>query len=341
MYRVIRVIPEKGEEFREKAIIGGFLDPTRKIRTIKEGRFLEIPVTELAGESVEDCPVFEQENPEFIEKPGSLKEHLRDSFSEIELETLPSGWQILGDIIIINIPELLEDKKLEIAKALLWMHPKCRSVVNDSGIEGQLRKPKRELLVGSSTETIHKENGCRFKHDVRKVMYSKGNLKERQRMSGFGAGETVLDMFAGIGYFSIPMAVHSSPDRIIAIELNPEAFFYLKENMRLNRVDDIIVPICGDCSKLAPEGIADRVLMGYVGTTHLYLEQAIKALKKSGGILHYHETVPEKLSRIRPQDRVRKAASCLGRKTEILGTHNIKKYSPGVIHVVVDARIFE
>jgi tRNA wybutosine-synthesizing protein 2 len=343
MYRVIRVPLKKGEELREKAIIGGFLDPTRKIRTIstEEGRFLEIPVTEFAGETVEDCPVFERENPEFAEKPGSLEEHLKDSFSEIELESLPSGWQILGDIIIVSIPDSLENKKFEIAKALLLMHPKCRSVVRDSGIEGQFRKPKRELLIGSSTETVHKEHGCFFKQDVRKVMYSKGNLHERQRMSRLGAGETVLDMFAGIGYFSIPMAVHSMPDKIIAIEINPEAFFYLKENMRLNRVEDIIVPICGDCSKIAPEGIADRVIMGYVGTTHLYLEQAIKALKKRGGILHYHETVPEKLSGSRPQERVRKAASALGKKIEILGTRNIKKYSPGVVHVVVDARIFE
>ena len=137
-------------------------------------------------------------------------------------------------------------------------------------------------------------------------------------------------MFAGIGYFSIPMAVHSRPKKIIGIEINPESFAYLKENIGLNKVEEIFVPICGDCSKAAPEGTADRVLMGYVGTTHHYLEPAIKALKKSGGILHYHETVPEHLARIR-----------LGRKVEILETRRIKKYSPGILHVVVDARIFE
>ncbi len=65
--------------------------------------------------------------------------------------------------------------------------------------------------------------------------------------------------------------------------------------------------------------------MGYVGTTHYYLEPAIKALKKSGGILHYHETVPESLARIRPQERIEKAACALGKKVEILETHRIKK----------------
>ena len=221
------------------------------------------------------------------------------------------------------------------------MYPKCKSVVRDLGIEGQFRQPKRELLLGTSTETIHREHGCLFKQDVTKVMYSKGNLDERKRMSKLGQGEVVVDMFAGIGYFSIPMAVHAQPEKIYSIEINPESFAYLKENIRLNRVEDIIFPVNGDCAKVAPEEEADRVLMGYVRTTHHYLLPAIKALKKSGGILHYHETVPEKLAEERPAARIREAAETLGKKVEILGLRRIKKYSPGVLHVVVDARIFE
>lgn len=343
MYGVIRVPQKKGEEIREKAVNEKFLDTARKIRKLQtvNGTLLEIPVTEVAGGKIEDFPVIEQENPEFLKKPNSLKESLKGFLSETELASVPSGWQILGDIIIVGIPEILEDKKMRIAEALLSMYPRCRTVVRDFGIEGQFRQPKRELLLGSKTETIHKEHGCFFKQDVTKVMYSKGNLEERKRMSKLGKGEIVVDMFAGIGYFSIPMAVHSRPKKIISIEINPESFVYLKENIKLNKVEEIFVPICGDCSKFAPEGTADRVLMGYVGTTHYYLEPAIKSLKKSGGILHYHETVPESLARTRPQERIEKAACTLGKKVEILETHIIKKYSPGVLHVVVDARIFE
>jgi len=343
MYRIIRIPPDKGEEIRKKAVSGKFFDTTRKIRKIrtKEGNLLEIPVTEVAGEKVGDFPVVEQKDPEFLQKTFSLKEYFKNFFSEAELVYLPSGWQILGDIIIVSIQEVLEDKKIRIAEALLSMHSKCKSVVRDFGIEGQFRQPKRELLLGSGTETIHKEHGCFFKQDVTKVMYSKGNLEERKRMSRLGKGEVVVDMFAGIGYFSIPMAVHSRPRKIISIEINPESFAYLKENTRLNRVEEIITPICEDCSKFTPEGTADRVLMGYVGTTHYYLEPAIKALKNSGGILHYHETVPENLAKTRPQERIKKAAESLGKKVEILETRRIKKYSPGVLHVVVDARVFE
>jgi len=343
MYRTIRVPLEKGEEARLEVITADLLDDTRKIRKLQteEGTFLEIPVTEAAGEKVGDFPVTEQENPEFLEKTGSLKEYLKDLLSEAELSCVPSGWHILGDIVIVSIPESLENKKVQIAEALLAMHPKCRSVVRDFGIEGQFRQPIRELLLGTSTETIHKEHGCFFKQDVTKVMYSKGNLDERKRMSKLGQGEVVVDMFAGIGYFSIPMAVHAQPKKIISIEINPESFAYLKENVRLNHVEDIITPVLGDCSQAAPEGEADRVIMGYVGTTHHYLEQAIKALKKSGGVLHYHETVPENLSRTRPEERIKKASGRLVKKVEILATRRIKKYSPGVLHVVVDARIFE
>ncbi|MDD3247242.1 MAG: class I SAM-dependent methyltransferase family protein [Methanosarcina sp.] len=343
MYRTIRVPLEKGEEARREVITADLFDDTRKIRKLQteKGTFLEIPVTEAAGEKIGHFPVTEQENPEFREKTWALKEYLKDSFSEAELARVPSGWQVLGDIVIISIPESLNEKKLLIARALLSMYPKCRSVVRDFGIEGQFRQPIRELLLGTSTETVHKEHGCFFKQDVTKVMYSKGNLDERKRMSKLGQGEFVVDMFAGIGYFSIPMAVHAQPKKIISIEINPESFAYLKENVRLNHVEDIITPVLGDCSQAAPEGEADRVIMGYVGTTHHYLEQAIKALKKSGGVLHYHETVPENLARARPEERITKAAGRLGKKVEILATRRIKKYSPGVLHVVVDARIFE
>lgn len=342
MHKIIRIPPEKGEEIREKTIAGKFLDTTRKIRKLQteEGVFLEIPVTEAAGKKVGNFLVIEQVDPEFLKPSISLKEYLKGSLSETELSRVPSGWQILGDIIIVNIPAALESKKTQIAEALLSMYPKCKSVVRDLGIEGQFRQPKRELLLGTSTETIHKEHGCLFKQDVTKVMYSKGNLEERKRMSRLGKGEVVLDMFAGIGYFSIPMAVHSRPKKIISIEINPESFSYLKENIWLNHVEDIITPVLGDCSQAAPEGEADRVIMGYVAITHHYLEPAIRALKKNGGTLHYHETVHENLAWTRPEERIKRAAEKLGKKAEVLETRRIKKYSPGVLHVVIDVKIF-
>lgn len=253
-----------------------------------------------------------------------------------EKELLPAGWRILGDIIIIALRKELENRKAEIGKALLSFYPRCSTVLLDRGITGQVRKPDREIIAGERTETVHKENCCLFKLDAMRIMYSQGNLAEKKRMSKLGRGETIVDMFAGIGYFSIPMAVHSKPRKIFAIEINPVAFGYLKENIKLNKVDEIIEPVPGDCAVVTPIGIADRVIMGYLNA-HEYLEQGIRALLP-GGIIHYHEAVPEAIEH-RPVKRVMESAEKQKRTANIIGVRRVKKYSPGVWHVVVDVKV--
>ncbi len=327
--KAVRVREEEAETVRQKLLSGGALDGSRKL--IRKGGFIEIPVTDLAIE----FNVIEQEEPEFYIPKKTLCSIL--NIPENEKKLLPSGWQLLGDIIIITLREELELRKYDIAQALLSMYPGCRTVLLDRGISGQMRQPEREIIAGEKTETIHRENGCQFKLDTMRIMYSQGNLAERKRMSRHGKGEVVVDMFAGIGYFSIPMAVHSKPDKIFAIEINPVSSGYLRENIRLNRVENIIETVEGDCSLVTPRGIADRVIMGYLDA-HQYIEHGIRALVP-GGILHFHEAVPEAVEQ-RPVERIVEAAGKLGRGAEIIETRRIKKYSPGVWHVVVDAKIF-
>ena len=142
-------------------------------------------------------------------------------------------------------------------------------------------------------------------------------------------------MFAVIGYFSIPIGVHANAKEVISIEINPNSYEFLCENIKLNKLDNI-TPVLGDCMVETPKYKADRIIMGYVKTTHHYLKAAIDSLN-DGGILHYHETVPEKLMRTRPIERI--IAQAGGRDVELLKINKIKKYAPGVEHVVVDARI--
>ena len=344
MVKAVIVPIDKAEKLRSDLQKKGLLDLGRKIRTIKTGEkdedeintFLEIPVTS----EIEGMETLEQQNPEYYRKNMSLRERIESELQEEYSGPIPSGWQILGNIIIVSIDERSNAIKKLIAKKLLEIYPQCNTVVQDMGIEGQFRKPKRELLIGSQTETINKENSCLFKLDVTKVMFSKGNLYEKKLMSNIGSNEVIVDMFAGIGYFSIPIAVHAKPQKIYSIELNPESYAYLVENIKLNKVADIIESRNGDCSQVTPKAVADRVLMGYVGTTHHYLKQGIQALKASGGMLHYHETTPEKLIFERPIDRIKDAAMKEGKKVEIKGCRKVKKYSPGIWHVVVDAWIY-
>lgn len=236
----------------------------------------------------------------------------------------------IGDILILDKNALNEDFE-DLSK-----RHNVKTIMMIDHIQGTKREPVYKILYGSETETIHKENGCLFKLDLADVMWSKGNNNERLRIAKLVKdNETVIDMFAGIGYFSIPISVHSNAKEVISIEINPNSYRFLCDNVKLNKLDNI-TPILGDCMVETPKFKADRIVMGYVKTTHHYLKVAIGSLNE-GGILHYHETVPEKLMNTRPIERI--IAQAGDRDVELLKINKIKKYAPGVEHVVIDARI--
>ncbi len=236
----------------------------------------------------------------------------------------------IGDILILDNSHPKED-----FESLSKRHH-VKTIMKIDHIQGTKREPVYKILYGSETETIHKENGCLFKLDLAKVMWSKGNNNEGLRIAKLVEDdETVIDMFAGIGYFSIPIGVHANAKEVVSIEINPNSYEFLCENIKLNKLDNV-TPVLGDCKIETPKFKADRIIMGYVKTTHHYLKVAIDSLNE-GGILHYHETVPEKLMDTRPLDRIISQAG--GRDVELLKINKIKKYAPGVEHVVVDARI--
>lgn len=254
-------------------------------------------------------------------------------------------WKKIGKILIID--ENLENSYSGRFEVLLNKH-NVNTIAKIEGIHGKMRKPSIKILAGSkSSETIHKENDCLFKLDISKVMWSKGNTTERMRIANIvQENEVVLDMFAGIGYFSIPIAKKASPKKIYSIEINPDSYYYLEENIKLNKINeksnknlgyDVMIPILGDSNEIAKNLSVDRIIMGYVKTTHEFLDSAVKCLKKEG-IIHYHETVPEKLMFDRPINRINTSAN--NREFEILNNRIIKRYSPGVVHTVVDVKIY-
>ena len=237
----------------------------------------------------------------------------------------------IGDILILDSSYTGNDFEE------LSLKHNVKTIMKIDHIQGTKREPVYKILYGAETETVNKENGCLFKLDLSKVMWSKGNNNERLRIAKLVEdGERVIDMFAGIGYFSIPIGVHANACEVISIEINPNSYHFLCENIKLNKLDNI-TPILGDCKDITPNYNADRIIMGYVKTTHHYLKVAIDSLNE-GGILHYHETVPEKLMNTRPIERIMSEAD--GREVELLKINKIKKYAPGVEHVVVDARIY-
>jgi tRNA wybutosine-synthesizing protein 2 len=277
-----------------------------------------------------------------IEAPfNQIKKSLSKDIPSELICYLPDKWEKIGDVLTIKLNRNLKKYQEKICeKYAEILH--CKTILNDvGGISGTYREPKVEIICGSkNTETIHLENGVRYKLDPQKIMFSSGNMDERIRMANISIkNETVVDLFAGIGYFTLPIAVYGKPKKIFACEINPVAYNYLCENIVLNHVTSVVKPLLGDNRITAPKNTADRVIMGYINDTYRFLPIAINCLRNHIGIIHYHdvypdEALPDKLWKI-----IQEVAEKYGRKSDLLTYKYIKSYAPGVSHVVFDIKI--
>ena len=274
---------------------------------------------------------------------NKIKENLSREIPSDIIDNIPNKWEKVGDVAIIKLNNDFEKYKNIIGKTYAEVLS-CKTVLNDKGgISGELREPDVEVIYGlNQTETIHKENGVRYKLDPQKVMFSSGNMDERIRISTVSnKDEIIVDLFSGIGYFTLPIAVHSKPKKIFACEKNKIAFDYLTKNMALNNVNSIVEPLFGDNREIAPENIADRVIMGYIGGTEDFLTIAIRSLKNVKGTIHFHEKYPEKIVPDDPMKKIEKVADDFNRKAKLLQYRQVKSYAPGISHYVFDISVGE
>ena len=267
------------------------------------------------------------------------------SIPGLNADCLPKRWERIGDVVLIRIPSDLAPRKEEVGR-LYREALSARTVVEDlTNVHGPWRVPEVRWLAGGGTETIHVENGVRFKLDVAYVMFSSGNNVERMRMAlSVRPGEVIVDLFAGIGYFAVPIAVHSRATRIVACEVNRAAFGYLLENIRLNRAG-AVAPVFGDCRETAPRGVADRVILGHF-EAEKYLDTALKAAKDRA-VLHVHGLHRSLEARrgtpaLAEVPLARSLATAAGRQGfEVLRMtpRFLKWYGPHRLHFVLDAEI--
>lgn len=186
----------------------------------------------------------------------SLRDAMRGIIEEPLLQMVPKRFDYIGDVAIISIPPELEAYKETIASKLLSMRGNTRAVLNKvSKLEGEHRVADFELLLGESTETIHRENGYSYKLDVKKVFFNPRLYSERGRIaSKITSGESILIPFAGVGPFVLPAAGKGA--KVYAVEINPDACVRLRENIRINRLEGQITVIQEDFEKLfQPEKI--------------------------------------------------------------------------------------
>lgn len=336
--RVLRVAREAAEEARLFLREIGAVDRTKRI-VEREGAVLipllhtDVELPELPGEimDVPSIPLREDQ-----ETPFSMIARSLDIPAPAK-ERLPRRWELIGDVLVLKLDSSLREYDGDVAEAYACVLG-AKTVLEDvGGISGEHREPNLRLILGNDTTTVHKENGVLFKLDVMKVMFSSGNIHERVRMARIcRPGETVVDMFAGIGYFSIPIAVHSEPGKVYACEINPTAYGYLEENIRLNRVIGV-EPLLGDCLDVAPEGVADRVVMGHLWGKE-YLGKAARVVGEKG-FIHYHEACHKDELPRGPLETVRRGVEKENRRMIRATLRKIKSYSPNVDHIVVDAEI--
>lgn len=268
------------------------------------------------------------------------QERIRERLSEYpELAgRVPERWEYVGDIVIVRMDEECLAHSDIIGRAyaeVLGAKTVCADI---RGVSGEFRQPSMRIIYGTDTESVRLENGIRYGFDVTKVMFASGNTDERMRMRRLDCtGETVVDMFAGIGYFTLPLAKFSGARRVFACEKNPESYQFLLRNIRDNEVSDIVIPMLGDNRDIPGRAFADRILMGYVQTTSKFLPTALRMIRP-GGMIHYHDTfyVSEYERRV---EEVFSAACGDSFDYEILGIREVKSFAPSVSHYVADVRI--
>lgn len=235
------------------------------------------------------------------------------------------GYQMIGDIAVVHgnrpTPE-------EISGILAWKNP--RGILWVSAYTGIKRIPSTELLSGSCGEVVHREAGISYRLDPSQVMFAQGNREEKMRIARLirdsDGNERVADMFAGIGYFTLPAAKAGAT--VHALEINPVSFGYLTRNIRENRVAENVQAECGDCRTLLC-GEYDRIIMGHFDAPAMLTEAFQHA--HAGTVIHLHRLSD---NRVDVQELAGEAGFRVSTQTRC-----VKKYSPGVAHNVEDVTL--
>jgi tRNA wybutosine-synthesizing protein 2 len=282
-----------------------------------------------------------EEGPAYTMERRSPQELIAASFSDLPdylVKCLPMKWEYIGSIAIIRLDSELRPYRERIGRTYAEILGADTICADLCGVSGELRRPSMEVLYGDNTESVRLENGIRYDLDVTKVMFASGNTDERNRMGKLDCtGETVVDMFAGIGYFTLPIAKFTGARKVFACEKNLDSYRFLLRNMHLNDVEDTVIPILADNRSLLGKAFADRILMGYVQRTSDFVPKAVEMIKPNG-IIHYHDTfyIGEYLQHIKSifEDVCGKGGF------SIESVHEVKSFAPSVSHYVADIRIF-
>ena len=176
--------------------------------------------------------------------------------------------------------------------------------------------------------------------DREKAYFTPRLATERSRvLEQVKDGEVIVDMFAGVGPFSILIAKNRPSCRVVAIDKNPEAVKFLRHNIELNAVNNVEA-VEGDAKEEAQRhiGIADHILMNLPHTAQEFLDAAM-VIAKPGTVIHYYDITPESDLYSASLSHIESAASKVGFALELIATRIVRSYSPHQFNVCIEVRI--
>lgn len=294
-------------------------------------------------------PTFKLYNAVFSEKqlpPETLTQVLQDKLSPDLLDRIPQAFDIIGDIVVIDIPPQLKTYQNTIGEAILQIQKNVVAVLGKVGdISGVFRVRDYDYIVGEhKTKTIHREFGCQYNVDIAKAYFSPRLSHEHERVAAqVQDGEIVVDLFAGVGPFSVLIGKRNLKVKVYSVDLNPDAVELLTLNVRANRVENRVFPILADAREISAsklKGIADRVIMNLPETAIDFVDAVCNAIKPQGGIVHFYGFVrsPDTVENLK--QRFSGLVEKNGRKVEVfLLAKSIRETAPFESQVVLDAKI--
>ena len=287
-----------------------------------------------------------------------LKQHI-DSDLSVLIENLPQKWELFGDLAIIPnstvnnsqwldfFSRITQEQEQEIWQIITQALRVKRLARQDKIATDLMRTSQVKMLLGDSGEVEINDFGVKFWLDVTKVMFSSGNVTERHRIGDIDmSGEIIVDAFAGIGYYSLPMLVRSNAEHVYACEINPNSIQALQNGAKLNNVSNRLTILEGDNLSTMKQvySMADRVHLGILPSSEKAWQSAINCLKSNGGMLHIHMNVEEeKIDDFVSYciDSIAKLAKQLGREGIVSVDHveKVKWYAPRMRHIVIDVSV--
>jgi tRNA (guanine37-N1)-methyltransferase len=281
----------------------------------------------------------------FSEKEKKAGPFLKREVPSDLLSSVPKAYDVIGDIAVLQIPLQREKYESAIGEVVLKSNPMVHTVLSKSGaIQGRYRLRKLKVLAGErKTKTIHREYGCSYHLDVARVFFSPRLSIEHHRVASLvGEDEVVVDLFAGVGPFSIQIAKTHPKATVYAVDANLYAFGYLKKNIIVNGLTGRVKPFLGDAKKVfkGKSGFADRVIMNLPEKSFNYVDVACKIIKPSGGIIHFYTFVSKTESLENRKACLVRAVARSGRNVKkVISSKLVRETAPHENQACIDIEI--